>query len=28
LPSHFPVVYPHSEQACWIAAAFAMGDPS
>src|SRR5206468_888319 len=22
-PSHFPVVYPHSEQACWIAAAFA-----
>jgi hypothetical protein len=22
-PSHFPVVYPHSEQACWTAAAFA-----
>ena len=22
-PSHFPVVYPHSEQACWMAAAFA-----
>jgi hypothetical protein len=27
LPSHLPVVYPHSEQACWMAAAFAMGDP-
>ena len=25
-PSHFPVVYPHSEHACWRAA-FAMGDP-
>jgi hypothetical protein len=25
-PSHFPVVYPHSEHACWTAA-FAMGSP-
>ncbi len=23
-PSHFPVVYPHSEHAYWIAAALAM----